>query len=124
MDSVTAVNVVGSCGIGEIIHRNEAVNALLDEGETVLPDHGIVHGALADEEFALQICGLVDKGSGLKAIRIGLRGIHIALSVHDLVPLPVNDGTARNAHLEHVRIGGHQGDGHESAVAPAVYADA
>ena len=89
----------------------------------MLPDYGVVQGALADEELAFEVFGLVDKGGAFKALRVGLRGVHVALSVHDLVPFPVDDGAAGNAHLEGVRVGGHEADGHETAVAPAVNAN-
>ena len=88
----------------------------------MLPDDGVIDGALANEKLAAELGSPVyERGSG-KAFRVGGRIVHVAFSVHDFVPLPVDDGTAGNAHFEDVRIVCHEGDGHEAAVAPAVYA--
>ena len=59
-----------------------------------------------------------------RILRIAVFRVHVTFSVHDLVPFPVDDRTACNPDFEGVRMVCHQGDGHESAIAPAVYADA
>lgn len=123
VDAVAAEDVVLCEGVGEVVYGDFQVYAALDEAEAVLPHHGVVHGALADEELALEVLGLSDEGSGLEAFRVGLGVVHVALSVHDFIPFPVYDRAAGHAHLEHVRIGGEEADGHEAAVAPAVYAN-
>ena len=90
----------------------------------MLPHHGVVDGALADEEFRFQVFRAGDQRSLRETFRVrGLR-IHIALAVHHFIPFPVDHRAAGHRHLEHVGVVDRQRDGHESAVAPAVDADA
>ena len=86
----------------------------------MLGHNGVVVVARNDLQLSFQVLGLgYQAGLGI-AFRVGLRRVHIALAVHHLVPLPVNDGTAGHADLEHVRIGGHERYGHEASERPAV----
>ena len=110
--------------IGEVVHLHVVLDALLDEAERVLPHDGAVHGALADQELALQVLRLVDEARFRKTLRVRCLRVHVAFAVHDLVPLPIDDRAAGDGHLEHVGIVGDEADGHETAVAPAVDADA
>ena len=123
MNPVTSEDIVFSAWVREVIHLNLVLDALADEIQAVLPEHGIVDGALTDEQFALQVLGLVDEACFRIALRIALHGIHIALSVHDFVPFPVDYRTACDSDLEDFRIGGHERNSHETAIAPSVYAD-
>ena len=53
-----------------------------------------------------------------------MRGVHVALAVHHLVQLPVDDGATGHTYLEHVGVRTHEVGGHETAKRPAVYANA
>ena len=90
----------------------------------MLPYHGVVYGTLADEEFAPKVVRVFDEAGLGKAFRIGFGVIHVAFPIHDFVPFPVYDRTARDPHLEDFWIVGHEAYGHESSIAPAMYADA
>jgi len=57
------------------------------------------------------------------SVGIGLRRVHITLSVHHLVPFPVDDRSTGDTHLEDLGMRGHHVDGHKAAEAPAVYAE-
>ena len=57
-------------------------------------------------------------------LRVFLRCAHIALAIHYLVILPVDNRTAGYANFEDVGVIGDQTRRHKSAKAPAVDADA
>ena len=59
-------------------------------------------------EFSLEVLGLIDERSLGIAFRIGMRCVHVALSIHHFVPLPVDDWAAGHSHLEDIGIVGHQ----------------
>lgn len=108
MNPILAGHIVLGARIREIIHLDIVLDTFADEAETVLPDYGIVDGALANQELAFEIFGLVDKGGFGEAFRIGLRGIHVTFSVHYLVPLPIDDRTAGDSNFESIGIIGDQ----------------
>ena len=89
----------------------------------MLPYDRIVDCALADEQLALEVLGLAEQGSGPETVRIALGIFHIALSVHDFVPFPVDYRPSGNSDLERLRVIGHQRYCHITAVAPAVDSD-
>lgn len=86
MNPVTSEDIVLSAWVREVIHLNLVLDAFADEIQAVLPEYSIVDDTLTDEQFALQVLGLVDEACCRIAIRIALHGIHIPLSVHDFVP--------------------------------------
>ena len=88
----------------------------------MLRHHSGVVQANDNLKTSLEVCSLVDEARLLIALGIGLRCVHVALTVHHLIPFPINDRTASDTHLEHIRIIGHQADGHETAKAPTVNA--
>ena len=90
----------------------------------MLPYNDRIDSALADKEFALEVRSLVDEACLCISLRIALRMVHVSFAVHYLIPLPVDNRTACNTDLEYIRIVGDQRDGHESAVAPSMDADA
>ena len=75
-------------------------------------------------QTAAQILGLAQQTACLVAFGIFLGRVHIALAIHDLVVLPIDDRTACHAHLERLGIGAHEVGGHESTETPTVHADA
>ena len=89
----------------------------------MLPYDGIVDCALADEKLALEVFGLAEQGSGPETVRIALGILHIALSVHDFVPFPVDYRPSGNSDLERLRVIGHQRYCHIAAVTPSVDSD-
>ena len=86
----------------------------------MLGHDGIVVVTRDDLQTALQVLGLGDKAGLGVALGIALGRAHIALTVHHLVPLPVDDGPTGHADLEHVGIVGDERDGHKAAERPAV----
>ena len=124
MRPVHAVDVVVVTGIDKVIELLAIVDAVLDEDEAVLPHHHRVGGAVDHQEFAFEFVGLVLEAYQLIAFRVLLRRVHITLTVHDLVVLPIQHGTACNAYLEHLRVVNLQRGRHEATIAPAVAADA
>ena len=71
-------------------------------------------------QLTLQLAGFVDEAGLLVALGILLRGVHVALAIHHLVPFPVDDRATGHAHLEDVGIVQHERDGHETAKRPPV----
>ena len=120
MYAVFADDVVLVAGVGEVVYLDVINYALADEAQAVLPQHYGVESALADEQFAFQILGLVDERGLGKALGIGGLGLHIALAIHHLIPLPVDHGATRNGYLEHIGVVGNERDGHKATVAPTV----
>ena len=119
VQAVVAADVVFVVGVDEIIDLFAGFDAGIDELDAVLPDNGVVFGAMDDEEAAFEVFGL--RGEGIVGIALGilLRGVHIAFAVHDFVPFPVDDRAAGAADFEDFGVGEFHGDGHESAEAPA-----
>ena len=72
VETVAAGYIVPGDGVGEVVYGDIQVYALLNKAEAVLPHHGVVDGTLADEQLALEVLGLVDEGSGCKALGVGL----------------------------------------------------
>ena len=89
----------------------------------MLGHDGAVVVACNNLELALQVASLADEAGFGVAIRVLLWGVHIALTVHHLIEMPVDDGTSGHTHLEHVGVVGHQRNGHVTAIAPSVNAD-
>ena len=105
--------------IGKEVRLGTRLDAGIEERETMLWHNGIVVVARNDLQTAFQILGLADERRFGIALWIRLRGVHIALAVHHLVPLPVNDGTTSYSYLENVGVGSHERDGHKSSERPA-----
>ena len=80
----------------------------LQEGEAMLWYYSYIVQALDNLQLTLQVLSLIEQGCLLVTLWVGLWGIHIALAIHHLVPVPVDYRTACYAYLEYVRIVGHQ----------------
>ena len=91
-------HVVRLAWIDEEVWLSTCCDASLEEGETVLWHYGHVVQALDNLELALQVLCLVEQGGLLVTLWIGLRGVHIALAIHHLVPVPVDDRTTCHAY--------------------------
>jgi hypothetical protein len=104
MYSVLAGYIMLMARIREVVHLYVVLDAFSYEAEAVFPNDYRVDGALADEKLALEILGLVDEAGLGITFRIGGRIVHVTLTVHYLVPLPVDYRTSGNSYLEHVRI--------------------
>ena len=122
--ALVAHHVVAFAGVGIEVGLGAGIDAGLDEHEAVLGHHGGVVVPGDDLQLALEVFGLGKEGGLGIAFGVGLGGVHIALAIHHFVPLPVDDGAACHAYLEHVGVVGHERDGHEASEAPAVHADA
>ena len=106
MNAVAANDVVLVAGIGEVVYLDVVHHALAHKAQTMLPQHHGVDCTLTDEQFALQVLGLIDKRGLGKALGVGGLGLHIALAIHHLIPFPINYGASCNSHLEHFGIVG------------------
>ena len=107
-------------GIDEEIGLGAGFGTGIQELQCMLRYHrGVVH---ADDnlQLALQVFGLVDKTRLLVALRILFWRVHITLTVHHLVPFPVDNRAACHTHLEDLGISGHQRCSHKAAKAPSV----
>ena len=120
--ALVAHHVVALARIDVEIGLRSGGDAGFQETVGMLGNYRRVIEADDDLQAALEVGSLVDQAGLLVALGVGLRGVHIALAIHHLIPLPVDDGTAGDTHLEHVRVVGHQTDGHEAAEAPSVHA--
>ena len=122
--AAVAAHVVRLTGVGEEVGLCAGLYACLEERQTVLGHHGGVVVTRDDLQLALQVLGLGEQTGFGVSLGVGLRGVHIALAIHHLIPLPVDHRAAGNTYLEDLGVVGHQRDGHETAEAPAVHADA
>ena len=104
MDPVLAHHIVLGARIWEIVHLNIVLHAFTYETQTVLPHDHRVNRALTDEKLALEILCLADEACLRITFRIPLRMVHISLSIHHLVPFPVNHRTACDSNLEDFRV--------------------
>ena len=108
MDSVLSCHIMLVAWIREVVDLDVVLHAFTYEAQTMLPYNNRVDSALTDEELALEILGLVDEAGLCISLRIGVRMIHITLSVHNLIPFPVDYRTSGHSHLEYIRVVGYQ----------------
>ena len=120
--ALVSAHVVWFAGIDEEVRLCACFYACSEERQAVLWHHRCVVVSRDDLQLAFQLSGLRYQRCLLVALGIGLRRVHVALTVHHLIPSPVDDGPSSHAHLEHLGIVGHQRDGHESPEAPSVNA--
>ncbi len=120
MSALMTSHVVRLARIDEEVWLSACCDTSLEEGEAVLWHYSHIVQALDNLQLALQVLCLIEQGGLPVTLWVGLWSVHIALAIHHLVPVPVDNRTACYAYLEHVRVVGHQRDGHESAEAPAV----
>ena len=122
--ALVSAHVVRLSGIDEEVGLSARLDTFGKERQAMLRHHRVVVISRDNLQFSLQVLRLAQEARLLVAFGVGLRRVHISFAVHHLVPFPVDDGTSCHAHLEHVGIVGHEGDGHESAEAPSVHAHA
>ena len=108
MDSVLSCHIVLVTRVREVVYLYIVDDACSYEAETVLPKHYRIDGSLADEKFAFEVFCLVDEACLLVALRVDVRMIHVSLSIHYLIPFPVDHRAACNGNLEDVRVIGDQ----------------
>ena len=107
MDAGMASHVVFLARVGKEIWLGASLDAGIEEREAVLGNDGVVVVACDNLQFAFQVLGLADEAGLGVAIGIILGRTHITLTIHHLVPFPVDDGTTCHAYLENVGIIGH-----------------
>ena len=108
MSALMTSHVVRLARIDEEVWLGACCDASLEEGEAVLWHYGHIVQALDNLQLALQVLCLIEQRGLPVTLWVGLWGVHIALAIHHLVPVPVDYRTACYAYLEHVRIVGHQ----------------
>ena len=111
-------------GIDKEVGLSVGANTCLKERIGMLWHNSGIVETDDDLQTALEVLSLVDERRAGITLGIALWGIHIALAIHDLIPLPVDYRTSCHAHLEHIGVVGHQADGHESTEAPAMNSQA
>ncbi len=104
MRPVGTSNIVVVAGIDKVVQLLAVVDAVLDEDEAVLPHHHGVGGAVDHQELAFKLVGLVFEAGQLVAFGVFLGRVHVTLTVHDFVVLPIQHGTTSHAHLEHLGV--------------------
>ena len=124
VDAGMTAHVMLLAGVGVEVGLRAGLYAGVKEREAVLGHNRLVVVSSDDLQTAFQVLGLADEAALGIAIGIVLRRAHVALAVHHLIPLPVDDGSSCDAYLEDVWVVGHQRDGHEASVAPSVDAEA
>ena len=124
MHALMSAHVVRLSGIGKEVGLSACLDAFGYKREALLRHHGGVVVSRDDLKFAFQVFRFLQQAALGIAFWIGLRRIHVALSIHDFIPFPVDDRAASHSHLEHIRVIGHQSDGHETAKTPSMYAHA
>ena len=108
MDSVLAHYIVLGARVREVIHLDIVLDALSDEAEAVLPYHHRVDCSLADKKLALQIFSLVyEAGLGI-AFRVYIGMVHVPLTIHYLIPFPVDYRASGYGYLEDIRVIGYE----------------
>ena len=107
MDAGMASHIVFLAWIGKEIGLGASLDAGVEEGETVLGNNGVVVVTSNDLKLAFQVLGLADEAALGIAFWVVLRRAHVALAIHDLIPLPIDDRSTSYANLENVRIIGH-----------------
>ena len=104
VNTVSTANIVLMGGIGEIVQLHAGLDAGLNKTQAVLPYDSVVYGTLTNQQFAFQVFGAWNQAGALKSFRVGSLSLHIALSVHDLIPFPVYYRSSGHTHLEYFRI--------------------
>ena len=88
MSALMASHVVRLARIDEEVGLGTGCDTCLQEGEAVLWHYGHIVQALDNLQLTLQVLGLIEQGCLLVTLWVGLWGIHIALAIHHLVPVP------------------------------------
>ena len=120
MHAVVPHHVVSFARISEEVGLRTSLCTGFEERQRMLWHYGRIVVAYDNLELAFQLSRLADEAGLGIALRIALGRAHVALAIHHLVPLPVDDGAAGYANLEHIGIVGHERDGHEAAKRPAM----
>ena len=124
VDALVAAHVVALTGIYIEVGLGVGTDTGFEEGVSVLWYYGGVVETDYDLQPALQVFSLVDE-TGLRiSLGVALRGVHITLAVHHLIPFPVDYRSACHSHLKHVGVVGHQAYCHKSSVAPSMHSQA
>ena len=108
MYSVLAHYIVLSAWVREIVNLYVVLDAFADEAQAMLPYHHRINRSLADKKFSLKVFGFVDESCLGISFSVNFRVVHITLSIHHLVPFPVDDRSSGHSHLEDVRVVGYQ----------------
>ena len=88
MYPVKSADIVLVIGVNEIVNQHLVLDALVEELQTVLPNHNRVDASVDNHQATFQLVGLVEQTCLLVAFGILLRSIHVAFAVHYLVVLP------------------------------------
>ena len=120
MNAGMSAHVVLLAWIGKEVGLRASLDTGIEERQTVLRYNGVVVIARNNLQLTLQVASLVDEAGLLVPLRILLGCVHIAFTIHHLVPFPVDDRTTGHTHLEDVGIVQHERDGHETAKRPPV----
>ena len=118
--AVRAAEPVERHRVGHEVQVLARVDRRAEEGHRVGEHHGLVVGAVDEQEPALQPVGDGEDRRGFVALRVLLRGVHVALAVAGLVARPVGDRCAGHPADEAVGLEEHQPQRHVAAVRPAV----
>jgi len=119
-----SAHVVLLAWIGKEVGLCAGLDAGIKETQTVLWYYSIVVVACDNLQLAFQILGLANQTTLGIPLRVILWCAHITFSIHDLVPLPIDNGTTGTTHLEDLGVSKFHGDGHEATEAPTLHAHA
>ena len=122
VQALAAQHVVLVVGVEEVVDLLKVVDATLDKLGTVLRDDSVVLGTLDDQQTSFEVLCFIEQAVILVTLGVLLRGVHIALTVHNFIPLPVDDRAAGAAHLEDLGVSQFHRNGHKTAEALAFYA--
>ena len=104
MNALMSPHIMRFTRIDEEVGLGTCLDALGKERQTVLRHYGFIVIACDDLQLTLQVLGFAQQTGLLVTLRVRLGRVHIAFSVHHLVPVPVDDRTACYAYLEYLVI--------------------
>ena len=105
MYPVLTHDIVLMARIWEVIHLDVVLDTLSYKAEAVFPYDNRIDCTLADEKLTLEILCLVDEACLCVSFRIYLRIVHVAFSIHHLIPFPVDHRASGYGNLEYFRCG-------------------
>ena len=108
MSTLMSTHIVRLARINKEVGLCASCNTSLEECEAMLWHNSSIVVTGNYLQSALKILCLIEQRGLLVTLGVGLRSIHIALTIHHLIPMPVDNRTTSYANLEYVGIVGHK----------------
>ena len=108
MNTGMAAHVMLFTRVGEEVWLSACLDTGVEERQTMLGYHRRVVVPRDNLQLTFQILGFAYETDLGIAFGIILGGAHIALTIHHLIPLPVDDGASGHSNFKHVGVVGYQ----------------